>query len=884
MWLIGCFAAFATLLMVVESDPRVVAYCARLVQKSIESTVKLPLAMTPHSVRLLNGRITLCDVGAVDPDGDWSWSAARMHVDMNYLASLFARQLKGMVTFEGLQCSSRAEKRMPTISRYIAPYLSGAAAPALMQTTAVIIDHAEVEIDEDPMRYRMLVKAYVPFERNGLVHVTIRGLQVMYRDTTYIEGGALMCSYDPLYDAAEFDCSGDCMVQESSDRHWAFRGSLRKGVGVMRGGTRHAGVHCIVRANRALNSIECEGQVPVAVLMRGALQPYQAEGTIQFSGVSSFRNPLEDLMITATIRNLSCAGIAMPDSMITAQSVHKDPRVQFKLLQNENVYAEGTVQYQNATWLFEGALKNDYVAPAALTLQKGAFVRGSFNPVHMACDGVYGGRLSRADISMQCKGTFECNSKHARLRGACGGYTYEIGAILRDWMLQSAQMKIMDKQPIARCSFTPKDGFRGSIEYGLLASVLKGYGISSSGEGAVQYAVRYENGKIHGSYTLDQATVKIPAMYNMVQGVRGSCVCDIKTRTVSVPECVLRLHQGSVSVVGATCEFSPSGAPTFVHIPVMLTDCFAHVNQSLFAAISGALVVRSAREPAGGYSIQGSVLIDRSHMQGNIFDADFAKRLFGVSAQPVQLEAPKTSYDIHILTKQPLRVKTPFLEAAAACHVQCTGSPSAFRMKGFVELTQGSLLFPYKPLFVQHGLLLFDPHSPDDPRIEIHAENSIKGYTVNLDVSGSISNPSIMLSASPHLEDDKIIGLLWGGSEDGSLYLAMSTTIMQSLERLLFGPAEGSSQLKQAVTSLFKPLGSIRLVPGFTEQVGRGGIRGSLAVEVNDRLRGIIKQNFELPQDTMLEVEYALSDDARVRGFKDERGDVGAELEGRWKF
>ena len=61
-------------------------------------------------------------------------------------------------------------------------------------------------------------------------------------------------------------------------------------------------------------------------------------------------------------------------------------------------------------------------------------------------------------------------------------------------------------------------------------------------------------------------------------------------------------------------------------------------------------------------------------------------------------------------------------------------------------------------------------------------------------------------------------------------------------------------------------------------------MRGSIAIEVNERLRGLVQKNFSLPEDTRVEVEYSLSDDTIIRAVKDERGDAGGEIETRWKL
>ncbi len=74
------------------------------------------------------------------------------------------------------------------------------------------------------------------------------------------------------------------------------------------------------------------------------------------------------------------------------------------------------------------------------------------------------------------------------------------------------------------------------------------------------------------------------------------------------------------------------------------------------------------------------------------------------------------------------------------------------------------------------------------------------------------------------------------------------------------------------------------MVPSFTDQTGRGGLRGALEISLDDRWRATIQKNFSLTEDTKFELEFLLSDDITLRAIRDERRDLGGEVEMRWKF
>ena len=153
-----------------------------------------------------------------------------------------------------------------------------------------------------------------------------------------------------------------------------------------------------------------------------------------------------------------------------------------------------------------------------------------------------------------------------------------------------------------------------------------------------------------------------------------------------------------------------------------------------------------------------------------------------------------------------------------------------------------------------------------------------------MQISGTAQQPTITFQSSPALQDEQIASLLFGGTEDGAVAIAVPLSLSGELERLLLGSADEASHILVGLERILKPFGNVRIVPSFSDQSARGGVRGALRVEVNDRLSGLIQQNFSLTEDTRVVVEYSLSDDTLLRGIRDERGDLGAEVEARWKF
>ncbi len=429
-------------------------------------------------------------------------------------------------------------------------------------------------------------------------------------------------------------------------------------------------------------------------------------------------------------------------------------------------------------------------------------------------------------------------------------------------------------------------GIKGMVDYQMFARIALLAGYTLPGAGTCMVAGSIGVDRIALTYDMQDANIKIPHLYNIIEGFSGSLVCIPSSGIIRMKDVRCLLHRGYGAVSDGVIMIGPDRTVQFYYIPWLLHECLVSWGKDIFAEFSGAGIIEY--RPGTGGKIVGLVVGDRMHMRNNIFSPDIVRSFKGTVRPSTDAtdrpELPGMFCDLTCITRRPLHIKTSFLEASALGSVRIVGPISAVKTHGTISIVQGSFLFPYKQLFITRGSITLSPQLMDDPLIDVIAENSVKGYHVRLHLSGSIKEPSITFQSIPALPEEQIIGLLWGGSEDGALYLAMSATIMKSIERLILGPSDSSSGLMRSLQSVFRPLGSVRFVPSFTDQSGRGGLRGSLAIEVDDRLRGIIKQNFDLPQDTMLEVEYAISDDSRVRVVKDERGDLGGEFEASWKL
>ncbi len=174
------------------------------------------------------------------------------------------------------------------------------------------------------------------------------------------------------------------------------------------------------------------------------------------------------------------------------------------------------------------------------------------------------------------------------------------------------------------------------------------------------------------------------------------------------------------------------------------------------------------------------------------------------------------------------------------------------------------------------------PEQSLNPLVEIVAKNNIKNHNVTLHVTGSLQDHMVMLESAPPLTEEQIVGLLLAGAHEESLQAIIPALLMQNVTNYIFS-SHKSNFFDQYIKPWMKKI-NVQLKPHFNEQSGRGGLRGALEITVNERWRALIEKNFTLTEDTRFELEYILSDDVTFRVVRDERCDIGAEVEMKWKF
>jgi hypothetical protein len=478
-----------------------------------------------------------------------------------------------------------------------------------------------------------------------------------------------------------------------------------------------------------------------------------------------------------------------------------------------------------------------------------------------------------------CKshGTIRCKGSDFIAKGAvlAGDSLYYLEAANAPFSLTIRDEKKEQGVPVIKINHE-KTGTTAVVELSCVQSLLRDYaGISFLGEGLLLVQGLWRGSELQGTIELKEGMVRVPSVYNFIHAIQARFSCNFLKRILSFEQVKISLQKGTIESALLQIGYDPLAKGLWAHFPLVFTDCFINWQKDLYLLFSGALIAKKI--PDTRFAVEGFVVVDRSQLKENIFSQKTQRLLLGSWSTPGAEK--KIDARISLATRSPLAVKTDYLETNAFLALVLKSGGDQAEVEGTITLQGGALHFPAHSLSIIKGKLIFTPEQPQDPFIELTAQARVKKYLVTLSVGGSAQDPHVVFDSIPSLSEEQIMMLLLAGSEEESLNIVVPALIMRSVENVIFG-----SSYRSRNDSWLEPLKRIKFVPRFTDQTGRGGFKGALEIEVSKRLRAIIEKNFSLTEDVAFEVEYLVTDDVSVRASYDERGDVGAEVEMRFKF
>jgi hypothetical protein len=885
-------------LFLAQNDRRFKAMCEEKIKKLFQDTFCCVVQEGElDAINFFTGTLRGKNIKVVAPDGSWQWQSPLLELKIPFLFSLVNKKIALEITLQNVVANSFLIDNQPRIIEHIRAIVDGPEGlPVMLRSLS--LDKSELELNNDETRLHTQFNFIINGRNDGIkiscFIVNGELISKKFPEVQKINGSCIveklknelmpLCTSSLLCTMKQpfLDGSKEIMAKAQSNGDEisvSFSMPERKE---------------FVSINGALKSLNdyfftVHTSVPLELLGKIFAPTYQSpitgciSGTVQCQGTAQNGN---EIQCDLRIKDMKLGSISVGSIDLSGKRNKGLWGALFSVQAPFDTSWQGIMKFDES--LNRGSLKCDLkkcdVAEGTVLrmLPEKTNICAQYDTIN-GLAGDYTICFENKDkAAYETAGNFLVSSNSFSLNGLFGDADYSLALLNKNGDACLHGKCIMEDKELIHFECSGEKSVRVDIDYRVIRSLFRQvFNVSAKGEGTIGLRAHYHDGIIAGGIQMNQGTIQISPTYNFIKNINADIILDLNTYRMILTDGRIDLHEGSITSKRAVIMLDKAGALQFMHIPCVLEKVFINIEKECFIVLSGNSLFSKNGE---GAHIYGRLVMDKGQLKKNIFSLITSKQHIAPFKIPFEQTAFDGALDIGLMTRKPLSIKTSFLDTDALFDWHVQGTVQDPIVTGKIALSRGLLNFPYKPLYITQGKIFVAPPNVLDPEVALLAKGRVRQYDITLRIGGSALHPHIHFDATPPLMEEQIITLLLIGSESGSLSLIMPTLIMNNVQHLLFGPEQSLTKLESYFKSLLSPLKNIRIVPSFTDQTARGGLRGALEIDVNDQLHGTVQKNFNQLEDTKFEVEYLFSDDITLRGIKDERGDLGGEIEVKWKF
>lgn len=860
-----------------QNDPWLQHRLQKMIVRSVSSIVGESYLVTVSAIDLLGGKVTLENTSIVSSQGDWAFHCPEMQVAISWLSWVKGEGFESKVTLFNPTLFTTYKKGFAIEKPFYALVEAPMSVP--LNLIQCIAENATVTILSPVGELSAQCSTITSLEKEMVTTKLLCSDGHMLKEGTtlfaHTLSGTMTVHVPRNDDPYNMQLTLSCVRSGEREAPYQLYYAIKDDVGVFKwradDGSVTVEVDDIRYGETSTGSLAVAGGLrELASLVIDDEVVKEAGGTGVFTGQVAVHDQGYRYEGTTSLKDVEYRGIQVSQADITLTGDHTGATATIEQAHTGGLWLAGELTGTFAKGL-TGIVRllKPYDAIAQCVLRKGRAAI-AYDGTKLQAD--FKGQGSVLDAPMPIKGRLVTDFSTATLKGTCAGNPLKITANVSPFKVKNVSLK--DPLRISRLAIaeTEDGAIKGVVDSVLLKKVVQVVtGHQLVGDAHLQ--VRSDGSRV--TINVEDASLKIPGTYTVIKEVAGTIDFASTDKCVILHDLVITFHKGSAWSSCATIYFAEDGTLVHAHIPLQCKGVLISKEKELFGTLSGGITV----EYDDTWRAKGMLAIENAHLRSNLLSSKVQRELVHASSLGAPL-LKAIELDLHLQSRSPIKVQTPFFTSDAHLDVSIKGSAEQPTVEGSIELAHGKFAFPYKSLFVTNGTLTLSPLLPDGPTINLVAKNKIRAYSVTMRVNGSLHQPNVSFESSPQLSEEGIITLLLVGADHGSFTAAVPRVLMDQIEDILFGSEGSLTRLQQVLKGLLAPLKNVRLKKDETQDE----LQAVLEVDINDRLRATAQNNINLTDETQLELEYVVSDDVTVKAVRDQTGSLGGEVEMRWKF
>jgi hypothetical protein len=126
-------------------------------------------------------------------------------------------------------------------------------------------------------------------------------------------------------------------------------------------------------------------------------------------------------------------------------------------------------------------------------------------------------------------------------------------------------------------------------------------------------------------------------------------------------------------------------------------------------------------------------------------------------------------FDVRILADRTIRLSNNLIRGDISSDLHLRGTGSVPKPEGRAFFSDLRVQLPFSRLTVERGDVVFEKNAPFSPRLAVTANTRMRGYDMELQVSGRLPDTRIQISSEPHLTQQDALALLTLGATPSGL-------------------------------------------------------------------------------------------------------------------
>jgi translocation and assembly module TamB len=271
--------------------------------------------------------------------------------------------------------------------------------------------------------------------------------------------------------------------------------------------------------------------------------------------------------------------------------------------------------------------------------------------------------------------------------------------------------------------------------------------------------------------------------------------------------------------------------------------------------------------------LSGNVLVTRFGVGA---DVDFAA-FTGTGGIPTPPDpnafTNKIRLDVHVTSSPQLDFQNSYAKLAGTVDLNVRGTIAQPSILGSIRITDGSATFAGTKYELERGTIYFSNPVRIDPLIDLDVSTRVENYDITIGIHGDISNLKPTYRSSPPLTEADIFNLLALGRTQEEAQLN-SQQEQQAGEDPTTSALLGGA-LNATVSSRVSKLfgaGSIKIDPAFVGTLGNSTARITVQEPLSKQLTLTFATNVNQSAEQLIQVQYQINENTAIVVTRDESG------------